>query len=134
MRLGFVWLAGALVAVCACSTEESGAPADAGGDVLGEPCQYFTHSGDVCPVPTKQVCFPECTTGGCACRAGADGVLRWSCVTDLTCVPESGPLDDTGTGDDDAASGDDATVQDASGDAGASDADASDADADADAG
>lgn len=117
------------MALVGCSSDDSPsntADASVSDGASIDPCDYWTTSGDICPIATGRVCFPECTSGGCRCRRQADGQLRWSCVTDTSCLPDSGPLDDTGAPDvvmDVSApdAGDDAS--DASGDVNTGDAD-----------
>jgi hypothetical protein len=58
-------------------------------------CDFFTEVGAPCPQASPNVCFPLCTDGGCYCVATASGPV-WECSTDLSCLPESGPLDDSG--------------------------------------
>jgi hypothetical protein len=56
-------------------------------------CGAFTHVGAACPLPSPIRCFPLCQAGGCFCRV-SDGGPTWLCVTDLSCTPDCGPLDD----------------------------------------
>lgn len=90
-------------------------------------CGEFTHSGDPCGPVSTVVCFRQCKTDGCMCKAGGDGTGHWVCTTDFSCSPDGSPLDDGGEADDattpddggsDAAdSGSDAAI-DANGDGG----------------
>jgi hypothetical protein len=82
-----------------CSTSESSPD---GGEGVGRSdapptvidlCDAFTTVGARCPLESPVRCFPECEAGGCYCRPGEGGVV-WACVTDLSCVPDCGPLDD----------------------------------------
>ena len=88
-----------LVAACP-STSPSGDASD-GGDEGGFTshdgaglCGTFTHSGDPCAPVSAIVCFRQCVTDGCQCKAGADGKGAWRCTTDLSCDPDGSPLDD----------------------------------------
>jgi hypothetical protein len=82
-------------AACAgCST--SGEASDAGADasvVVIDVCDAFTGVGTACPLESPVRCFPACEASGCYCRASTKGAV-WECVTDLSCVPDCGPLDD----------------------------------------
>jgi hypothetical protein len=57
-------------------------------------CDEFTEAGARCSLAGPFVCFPMCEAGGCSCRPTADGP-RWGCTTDLSCVPDCGPIDDS---------------------------------------
>jgi hypothetical protein len=101
---GAVALAGIVAAfgfgsMAGCSSDEA-APADAGPETApgpeGDLCNGFTSVGQPCAPVSNKACFPECEKGGCFCRAGQDGKGVWSCVTDLSCYPVAGPLEDTG--------------------------------------
>jgi hypothetical protein len=90
------------------SADDSGAPPqDASPDVFAV-CNSFTKVGDPCGPSGATVCFPECDKGGCQCKPTATGGGVWTCTTDLSCVPEAGPLDDSGSPPDDSGSADDA--------------------------
>ena len=70
---------------------------DGGADATSEPydlCDLSTFTGDgqPCPRVSAQVCFPECTNGGCKCVAGSSGPV-WQCTTDTSCMPCGSPLD-----------------------------------------
>jgi hypothetical protein len=81
---------------------DAGAPpaaVDAAPDVYGV-CDTFTKVGDPCGPAGSTICFVECDSGGCQCRPTASGGGVWTCKTDLSCVPEAGPLDDTGSPED----------------------------------
>ena len=96
----------AVLAVCAgCSTTsssadggEGGSSADGSSELL-DICDAFTSVGERCPLESPVRCFPECEAGGCYCNHG-DGGAVWACVTDLSCVPDCGPLDDGCAGSD----------------------------------
>jgi hypothetical protein len=106
MRRSWLLLANLL---CACPSSGSGtsddggaaSANDAGPDVYAV-CDTFTKVGDPCGPAGATVCFKECDKGGCECKPTAAGGGVWTCTTDLSCVPEAGPLDDTGAPDDDA--------------------------------
>jgi hypothetical protein len=114
--------------VVACSSGSAPPPSDAGPlvdatqVVDGEPeiCTEFTEAGAPCSRVSPVRCFPECTTGGCSCTTSPSGA-RWTCTTDLSCVPDCAPLDDACSqpqgGDDGGATGDGGGVD--GGDAGA---------------
>lgn len=85
-------------------------------------CASFTHSGDPCAPASGTICFRQCKTDGCQCKAGTDGAGRWVCVTDFSCEPDGSPLDDGAASDGAASDGADADA-DAGADA-ATDADA----------
>jgi hypothetical protein len=61
----------------------------------GEPeiCLEFTKAGAPCSHASPVRCFAECDAGGCYCSQSPGGA-RWTCITDLACVPDCGPLDD----------------------------------------
>jgi hypothetical protein len=82
-----------------CSSDDAGGGADAATQEAAiDPCTLFTEAGAPCPVAHPKACFPECASGGCFCLEGPNGEgLRWTCVTDLSCMPDGSPLDDTGT-------------------------------------
>ncbi len=89
---------GALLLACCAGCSTSASPSDAGGGADAAPaltdlCDAFTSVGARCPLESPVRCFPECEAGGCYCGPG-DGGAVWSCVTDLSCVPDCGPLDD----------------------------------------
>jgi hypothetical protein len=72
-------------------------------------CDDFTEAGARCSMASPFICFPMCEAGGCSCRPTATGP-RWACTTDLSCVPDCAPIDDScaagGSGEDaDATSG-----------------------------
>jgi hypothetical protein len=87
-----------------CSSDDA-ADADAsdgatGSDVFVDPCAHFTKAGDLCPVKTSVACFPECAIGGCFClETPGGGDKRWTCTTDLSCVPDGSPIDDVNVPD-----------------------------------
>lgn len=56
-------------------------------------CDAFTGVGTACPLASPVQCFAECEAGGCFCRTTAEGP-QWACVTDLSCIPDCGPIDD----------------------------------------
>ena len=95
-----------LVAACP-SSSPSGVASDGGvGDEgrFTSPggaglCDTFTHSGNPCAPVSAIVCFRQCVTDGCQCKAGADGKGAWRCTTDLSCDPDGGPLDDAAPSD-----------------------------------
>ena len=107
MRRAWLFIAAWLCAGCPSSgggdTSSSGgpAPADAGQDVYAV-CDTFTKVGDPCGPTGSTICFPECDHGGCLCKPNGNGGGVWTCTTDLSCVPEAGPLDDSGSPPDDA--------------------------------
>jgi hypothetical protein len=80
----------------ACSASEasdadaSPPPSDAGAPTY-DLCDAFTGAGTTCATPGPFVCFPFCD-GGCTCAAMTGGA-RWTCVTDLSCVPQCAPLE-----------------------------------------
>jgi hypothetical protein len=119
------WLGGGLALALilglpgACS-DSNGAAGDGGADVTAadgddaaEPaiCLEFTEAGAPCSTASPVRCFAECEAGGCSCMATSQGP-RWACQSDLSCMPDCGPLDDgcSPPGDD---SGDDVTGDDA---------------------
>lgn len=53
----------------------------------------YTGVGKPCAYTSTRVCFQQCEAGGCKCVAGSSGPV-WSCVSDFSCAPETGPLDD----------------------------------------
>jgi hypothetical protein len=82
------------LATFACST--NAAAPDGGADAsIGfiDICDAFTGVGTACPLESPIRCFAACEASGCYCVGTADGPA-WSCVTDLSCVPDCGPLDD----------------------------------------
>jgi hypothetical protein len=84
---------GSAIAVGCSSNPTAG---DGGSDATAEAsdlCSQFTSVGDPCPRVSAQLCFPECTNGGCKCVAGSNGPV-WQCTTDTSCMPCSAPLDD----------------------------------------
>lgn len=91
-----------------CSTNDATAQ-DGGGDAAYDGgvdlCDFdaFSGAGNACPHSSSRVCFAQCATGGCKCTQGATGAV-WKCTTDLSCIPDGGPLDDAGP--DDAATSD----------------------------
>jgi len=114
-----VALGAAVTSIGACSSDDA-APSDAAdasvGDADttdGDPCSTYKR-GTACTLAASKVCFPQCTTGGCFCENGT-----WTCRTDTSCFPETGPLDDATTPDD---ASDDATSFDAADAADATDA------------
>ena len=58
-------------------------------------CDAFTAVGSVVsrPLASPVRCFPLCEVGGCSCRPTSAGP-RWTCETDLSCIPDCGPIDD----------------------------------------
>ncbi len=83
-----------------CST--AGAVSDAGADgsyTVIDVCDAFTGVGTSCPLASPVRCFPACEASGCFCT-GTHAGARWTCQTDLSCVPDCGPLDDGCAGDD----------------------------------
>jgi hypothetical protein len=84
-----------------CSSGDDNSGDDGGGYVFDSYvegpyfCDDFTEVGAPCPYASPTICFPLCTDGGCYCRQTANGPV-WQCDTDLSCLPESGPLDDSG--------------------------------------
>lgn len=105
-----------------CTSDDSTGPTDAGLDGGVDICDIdaYTGVGKPCPQVSGRLCFKYCDAGGVKCVQGASGPV-WKNFDDFSCIPESGPLDDTGAGDaappDDAGSDapDDATT-DATGD------------------
>ncbi len=83
------------VALLRCSTSSNAPAADASADALPDLCDLnaYTGVGKPCAYVSSKVCFKQCTIGGCKCVAGASGPT-WTCVTDVSCEPDSGPLDD----------------------------------------
>ena len=77
------------------ATDSGPATADAGADVYAV-CDTFTKVGDPCGPAGSTICFQECTRGGCQCKPNGSGGT-WTCTTDLSCMPEAGPLDDSGS-------------------------------------
>jgi hypothetical protein len=78
------------------SAADAGAPVDATTPLTdGEPqiCTEFTEVGDPCSKASAVRCFPECEAGGCSCSPTGSGP-RWTCTTDLSCVPDCAPIDD----------------------------------------
>jgi len=61
--------------------------------VVIDVCDAFTGVDTACPLASPVRCFALCEAGGCFCRATPAGP-RWACETDLSCVPDCGPLDD----------------------------------------
>ncbi len=133
MRLQTRWIArlatGYAALVAASCHGGSASPTDAGaeaGDIGGdasEPaiCMQFSQVGDPCPGPSPVRCFPECDSGGCFCRSTAKGGPPvWVCQTDLSCIPDCGPLDD---GCAPATTGDDAAAEVGPAEGGVADAD-----------
>src|SRR5215831_11168321 len=93
------WL---LLFLCGCPSSGGGddagsgpPPADAAKDASAV-CDTFTKVGDPCGPAGSTICFQECDHGGCQCKTNGSGGGVWTCTTDLSCVPEAGPLDDTG--------------------------------------
>src|SRR5579859_6600594 len=90
---------------------DAGAPVDANALTDGEPaiCAEFTEAGAACSRVSPVRCFAECVTGGCSCTATPAGP-RWTCITDLSCVPDCAPIDDAcgqpQSGDDGSTTGD----------------------------
>ena len=88
-----------------CSTSASNPDGGEGGSsgdgapAILDICDAFTSVGDRCPLESPVRCFPECEAGGCYCARG-DGGAVWACATDLSCVPDCGPLDDGCAGSD----------------------------------
>jgi hypothetical protein len=71
-------------------------PADAAGDAAAQVvdiCDAFSGVDTSCPIASPRRCFALCEASGCFCRATPSGP-RWDCVTDLSCQPSCGPLDD----------------------------------------
>jgi hypothetical protein len=95
----------ALGLVLGCTSSNSSSSDDAGG--VGDAahvdaaavCDTFTKVGDPCSPAGPLVCFQECTTGGCTCKATASGGV-WECHTDTSCEPDGSPLDDASEPDD----------------------------------
>jgi hypothetical protein len=88
------WATLLLGACAACAG--SGASPDGGADAavsVIDVCDAFTGVDTACPLPSPVRCFAACDAGGCFCRPTPAGA-RWACVTDLSCVPDCGPLDD----------------------------------------
>jgi hypothetical protein len=88
---------------CSTSASTPAGGADAGTDdappAILDICDAFTGVGARCPLESPVRCFPECEAGGCYCGPGDAGAV-WACVTDLSCVPDCGPLDDGCVGSD----------------------------------
>jgi hypothetical protein len=95
-------LAGAFASGPACSSNDDADGGDSGldGTYVDAPtfCDFFTEAGAPCPAVSKTQCFAMCTTGGCYCSATSSGP-RWVCTEDFSCVPEAGPLEDSGSAD-----------------------------------
>jgi hypothetical protein len=72
-----------------------GAAGDGGADAPAviDVCDAFTGVDTACPLASPVRCFALCEAGGCSCLATPHGP-RWGCETDLSCVPDCGPLDD----------------------------------------
>jgi hypothetical protein len=86
----------ALLCLAAGCTGGSSAEADAGADAgyrTIDICDAFTGVDSVCPMASPVRCFAYCEAGGCYCSVTAAGA-RWSCVIDMSCTPDCGPLDD----------------------------------------
>jgi hypothetical protein len=129
--MGFA-IAAALSSGPACTSaaddSDGGTSASVDGAYADAPtfCDFFTEAGAPCPAVSATACFPMCATGGCYCRASSTGP-RWTCTVDFSCVPDAGPLEDSGpAGTDDATVGSvdasdasDAAVADGGLDAGA---------------
>jgi hypothetical protein len=112
LRLVFFALAAVgAVEAAACGGDDAAADGGQQADATAESsdvCASFTGADMPCPTASPTRCFPMCATGGCYCRGTPQG-LRWSCVTDLSCTPDCGPLDDRcapAPGDDGAPPGD----------------------------
>ncbi|MGH7285678.1 MAG: hypothetical protein ACRELY_29520, partial [Polyangiaceae bacterium] len=84
-----------------CSSDDSTTTPDASAstgspdaDVCGDP-NLASPGGSCYPVANIR-CFPICATGGCWCRSGGSipdaGV--WQCQSDVSCFPDSSPIDD----------------------------------------
>jgi hypothetical protein len=90
---------GAVVVACSGGSQapsgDGGSPIDATQVTDGEPeiCTEFTEAGAPCSRVSPVRCFAECTTGGCSCQTTPAGP-RWTCVTDLSCVPDCAPVDE----------------------------------------
>jgi len=101
----------ALLVSCGSSSGGSDGAVDAAGDATADVvtvCDEFTEVGAPCSLASPLVCFPMCEAGGCSCRPTASGP-RWACTTDLSCVPDCAPIDETcgaGGAEEDAASAD----------------------------
>lgn len=85
------------MAIAACSTssatpagDDASAAADAAATTY-DICDAFGGVGTACTLPGPFVCFALCD-GGCTC-SGAPDAARWTCVTDLSCVPGCAPLE-----------------------------------------
>jgi hypothetical protein len=90
-----VWLAllaGAALGCTGGKQSESEGGQDAAASVF-DLCDAFTEVGAACPGPSPILCFPMCEAGGCTCSVSPSGP-RWTCATDLSCVPDCAPLDD----------------------------------------
>ena len=94
------WAALVLGASAACAgcagCAGSGASPDGGADApvsVIDVCDAFTGVDTACPLASPVRCFAACDSGGCSCRPTPAGA-RWACETDLSCVPDCGPLDD----------------------------------------
>jgi hypothetical protein len=77
-------------------TGGGGGAADGGADVayqVVDICDAFTGVETACPMASPVRCFAYCEAGGCYCSAASDGA-QWTCVTDISCMPDCGPLDD----------------------------------------
>ncbi len=87
----------ALLVVSGPGCASNAAPADGGLGADAPPvvdlCDAFTGVDTPCPFASPVRCFPACEASGCYCSRGAAGP-RWTCVTDLSCVPDCGPLED----------------------------------------
>jgi hypothetical protein len=86
----------ALALQAAGCTGGGAAEADGGADAgyRGiDVCDAFTGVDSACPMVSPLRCFAYCEAGGCYCSVTPAGP-RWSCVTDLSCMPDCGPLDD----------------------------------------
>jgi hypothetical protein len=108
LALAISGVAAAIVA--ACTSGDSGGAGGASSDAAIDGafiCNVDSFleaggNGAPCPMVSPVRCFACGEAGGCYCRPG-EGGPRWQCIidpNDPTCVPESGPRDDTGTGDD----------------------------------
>jgi hypothetical protein len=95
-----MWLVGCPPRGDAGSGDAASQPAADGAPDHYAVCDTFTKVGDPCGPAGSTICFVECDSGGCQCKPTASGGGVWTCKTDLSCVPESGPLDDTGSLDD----------------------------------
>ena len=85
-----------------CSSDDSAATDDGDAStgspdaaVCGDPAS--ARNGGPCYPVGPTLCFAICTTGGCVCtedraHPGADAGI-WVCQSDVSCLPDSSPVD-----------------------------------------